>query len=314
MAQSTQASNGTKRRHEGLSFIKNHYFLYFMLLLPIVYYIIFRYVPMYGIIISFKDYSIFKGISASPWVGLKNFEKIFAMPEFFRAIKNTLVLNVLSLLVGFPAPIILALLLNEIRSGVFKKVSQTILYMPHFLSWVIIGGMVSTLFSTSSGLINRGLNAIGIESIPWLSENSWWICMYVIVSVWQSIGWGAIIYMSAITGIDQEMYEAAKVDGCSRFKTMYLITLPSIAPTIVIMLILRVGGMVSIGLEQPLMLKNAMVNDVGDVLSTFVYRVGVQNNKFSIGTTVGLFQSVVNFILVISANAASRKITDESIW
>lgn len=297
-----------------LQYIRSHYLLYLMLLLPIAYYIIFHYLPMFGITIAFKDYSIFKGIAASPWSGMKNFNKLFSIREFSRAIVNTIRLNVLCLLFSFPAPIILALLLNELTSKSFKKVTQTILYLPHFLSWVIIGGLVSTLFATNSGLINNGLAALGLKRVPWLSDNGWWIVMYVLVSVWQPIGYGAIVYMSAISGIDQEIYEAARVDGCSRFKMMYLITLPSIRTTIVIMLILKIGGMMSIGFEQPQMLKNAMVNDVGDVISTFIYRYGIQNAKHSLSTAAGLLQSVINFALVITANGVSRKISDESIW
>lgn len=296
------------------NYVRNHYFLYIMLFLPLCYYILFHYVPLYGITIAFQDYSIFAGISGSPWTGFQNFQKIFAIAEFSRAVRNTLFLNVLNLLVGFPAPIILALMLNEVKNGIYKKVTQTVLYLPHFLSWVIIGGLITNLFATNYGLVNQGLASIGLPKIPWLSENGWWVFMYIFVSVWQGIGWGAIIYLSAITGIDQEMYEAAKVDGCSRIGMMFKITLPSISTTIVIMLILRVGGMMSIGFEQPQMLKNAMVNDVGDVLSTFIYRYGIENNKFAISTAAGLFQSLINFVLVLSANAISRKISDSSIW
>lgn len=297
-----------------LMYVKNHYLLYVMLILPLAYYIVFHYYPMYGVTIAFKNFSIFKGVWDSPWVGFANFEKIFNIPEFTRALFNTIRLNFLNLLVCFPAPIILALLLNEIKGKHFKKITQTVLYLPHFLSWVIIGGLVSVLFATQAGLINQALVSIGLERIPWLGDGFWWIVMYVLVSLWQSIGYGAIVYLSAISGIDQEIYEAARVDGCSRFKMMYLITLPSIRPTIVIMLILKVGGMMSIGFEQPQMLKNQMVNDVGDVLSTFTYRYGIENAKYSISTAAGLFQSVINFVLVLSANAFSRKISDEGIW
>lgn len=297
-----------------LTYVKNHYLLYVMLLLPIAYYVIFHYYPMYGVTIAFKNFSIFKGVWDSPWVGLANFEKIFNIPEFTRALINTIRLNFLNLIVCFPAPIILALLLNEIKGKYFKKITQTVLYLPHFLSWVIIGGLVSVLFATQAGLINQGLVALGFERIPWLGDGFWWIVMYVVVSLWQSIGYGAIVYLSAISGIDQEIYEAARVDGCSRFKMMYLITLPSIRPTIVIMLILKVGGMMSIGFEQPQMLKNQMVNDVADVLSTFTYRYGIENAKYSISTAAGLFQSVINFVLVLSANTLSRRISDEGIW
>lgn len=297
-----------------LGYVRKHYLLYLMLALPIAYYIVFHYVPMYGVTIAFKNFSIFKGIGESPWVGFENFTKLFQIKEFSRAIWNTIRLNLLCLLFSFPAPIILALFLNEINSPRFKKVTQTILYLPHFLSWVIIGGLVTTLFATNNGIVNNALAALGVDRIAWLAENGPWTVMYVIVTVWQGIGYGAIVYLSAIAGIDQEIYEAARVDGCSRFKMMYLITLPSIRTTIVVMLILAVGGLMSIGFEKPQMLKNAMVNDVADVISTFTYRYGIENAKYSISTAAGLLQSVINFILVVSANAFSRKILDESIW
>lgn len=296
------------------AFIRQHYLLYLMLGLPIVYYVIFHYIPMGGISIAFKNYSIFRGVLSSPWVGLDNFRKLFSIAEFSRAIRNTLVLNILNLLVGFPAPIILALMLNELVSKRFKKLTQTVLYLPHFLSWVIIGGLVSTLFATQSGLINSVLSVFGAGPIPWLAENGWWIFMYVTVSVWQSIGWGAIIYLSAMTGISEDLYEAARIDGCSRFRMMLHITLPGIRSTIVIMLILKIGNMMSISFEQPQMLKNSMVNEVGDVISTFIYRYGMENGKYSISTAAGLIQSVINFVLVVSANTISNRISDEGIW
>lgn len=297
-----------------ITYIRQHSLLYLMLLPPLAYYIIFHYAPMGGISIAFKNYSIFRGIYDSPWVGFANYQKLFSIAEFSTAIRNTLVLNVLNLIFGFPAPIILALMLNELTNRTFKKITQTVLYLPHFLSWVIIGGLVSTLFATQTGVINRALSYFGAAPVPWLTENGWWIFMYVFVSVWQSIGWGAIIYLSAITGISEELYEAARIDGCSRFKMMLHITLPSIRSTIVIMLILKIGSMMSIGFEQPQMLKNSMVNSVADVISTFIYRYGLENGKYSISTAAGLIQSVINFALVISANAISNRISDEGIW
>ena len=305
---------GVKTKTTWKQAFKRDWQLYLLLLFPLIMVFVFSYGAYPGLRMAFMDYKPAKGYAGSEWVGMKTFIKIFKDADFIRALRNSVVFNLADLLIGFPMPIILALILNELRYPRFKKVSQTILYLPHFLSWVIIGGLVSTLFATNSGLINNGLAALGLKRVPWLSDNSWWIVMYVLVSVWQSIGYGAIVYMSAISGIDQEIYEAARVDGCSRFKMMYLITLPSIRTTIVIMLILKIGGMMSIGFEQPQMLKNAMVNDVGDVISTFIYRYGIQNAKHSISTAAGLLQSVINFALVITANGVSRKISDESIW
>ena len=307
--------SGQVRRDMPLGkYMRLNWVLYIMLIPGLINLLLFKYLPMYGIVVAFQDYTPKGGFFGSKWVGLKHFAAFFRDPFCWRVISNTIILGLESLIFSFPAPILLALLLNELRFDRYKKVSQTILYLPHFLSWVISGGLVTTLFATTSGLINKGLTSIGLPAVPWLSDNGWWIFMYVFVTVWQGIGWGAIVYLSAITGIDQEMYEAAKVDGCSRFKMMTKITLPSIRTTIVIMLILRVGGMMSIGFEKPQMLKNVMVNEVGDVISTFIYRYGIENNKFAISTAGGLLQSVINFALVMTANSLSRKISDESIW
>ncbi|MDR1092316.1 MAG: ABC transporter permease subunit [Prevotella sp.] len=223
-------------------------------------------------------------------------------------------LNLLDLVLGFPAPVILALMLNELANGLFKRVTQTILYLPHFISWVIISGMVYQVFATNSGIINAFLSSIKLTKIPFLTVNGWWIFTYFIVGLWQTIGWSAIIYMAAITAIDQEIYEAARVDGCSRMRMMWRITLPCISTTIVIMFILRIGQMAAIGFEKPLMLGNPTVYHVSDVLSTFVYRVGIVNSRFSVATAVGLFQSVINFFLVIGANELSKKLTGDSVW
>ena len=295
-------------------YIKTHYILYIMLILPIAYYIIFHYMPMSGIIVAFKDFSIKKGIFGSPWCGFEIYERLFNTSLFLRAIRNTLVINVLGLVIGFPAPIILALLLNELRNGLFKKSMQTILYLPHFLSWVVIGGMAVQIFATESGIINNVLSTLGFEKIPFLSSNISWIGTYIGVGIWQSIGWGAIVYMSAMTGIDAEQYEAAEIDGCSRFKLMYKITLPNIAPTIIIMLILKIGAIASIGFEQPLMMSNSMVTDVSSVLSTYSYVVGIQQGHYNTATAIGLFQSIINFALLLSANQISKKITGSAIW
>jgi putative aldouronate transport system permease protein len=296
------------------AYISSHYLLYLMLLLPLIYYTLFHYGPMSGLLIAFKNYNMFRGIWASEWAGLDVFKEVLRMPEFLRSIRNTLTLNLLDLVLGFPGPVILALMLNELANGLFKKVTQTILYMPHFISWVIIGGMTYQIFATNNGVINVVLNELAGIKIPFMTKPFWWIFTYFAIGLWQSIGFSAIIYMAAITSIDQEIYEAARVDGCSRFRMMWQITLPGIASTIAIMFILKIGSMASIGFEKPLMLGNPTVYGVSDVLSTFVYRVGVENARFSVGTAVGLFQSMVNFILVISANKLSGKITGESVW
>lgn len=303
-----------KKPSDFRKYFRRHYGLYLMLALPILYYIVFHYLSMGGLVIAFQDYRIKKGILGSDWAGFSVFQKVMSSSKFWRAFRNTVRLNLLSLLVGFPAPIVLALFLNELKNGLFKKSVQTILYLPHFISWVMIGGMAIQIFATEGGLINAFLQNMGLKKIPFLSEPAAWIGTYIGTSIWQSAGWGAIIYISAIAGIDQEQYEAARVDGCNRFRMMYRITLPNILPTIIIMLILNIGGMVSIGLEKPMMLGNSMVRSVSEVLSTYSYAVGLEQGKFNTATAIGMFQSVINFVLVVSANKISDRLSGESIW
>ena len=308
--------NGLKKHsflRDTMIYMGNHWMLYVMLLLPIIYYFLFHYRPLPGLVIAFKNYNMFKGIWASPWVGFRFFKQVFQFETFWISVRNMLVLNVLGLVLGFPLPIILALFLNEIRAKNFKKVIQTIIYLPHFISWVIVGGMMYQIFATS-GLINSVVTRLGGSPIPFLSTNGWWIFTYFTVGIWKNLGWNTIIYLSAMTGIDQEIYEAARVDGCSRFRMMISITVPCIMETVVIMLILAIGGLASIGFEQPYVMQNSVVMDVADVVSTYVYRVGLQQGKFSIGTAVGLAQSVINFILVMSANAISKRVSGKGIW
>lgn len=299
--------------HATFSYMSNHWILYAMLLLPVFYYLVFHYRPLPGLVIAFKNYNMFKGIWESPWVGLKYFKQVLQFETFWVSVRNMLVLNVLGLVLGFPAPIILALFLNEIRNKQFKKIIQTIIYLPHFISWVVVGGMMYQLFA-SSGLINTTLKILGFKAVPFLSSNGWWIFTYFIVGIWKNLGWNTIIYLSAMTGIDQEIYDAARVDGCSRFGMMVNITVPCIMETIIIMLILAIGGLASIGFEQPYVMQNSVVMEVADVVSTYVYRVGLQQGKFSIGTAVGFAQSIINFILVLSANFISKRVSGKGIW
>jgi putative aldouronate transport system permease protein len=302
-----------EKRSGNIHYLHNHWMLYAMLALPVIFYFLFHYLPIPGIAIAFKDFNLFKGIWASEWVGLRYFKQAFGFKLFWVSVRNTMVLNVIGLVLGFPAPILLALFLNELRNKNFKKITQTVLYLPHFISWVIVGGMMYQLFA-SSGFVNTVIKGLGGPSVPFLSSNGWWIFTYFIVGQWKNIGWNTIIYLSAMTGIDSELYEAARVDGCSRFRMMYSITLPCIMDTVMIMLILSIGGLASIGFEQPYVMQNSVVMDVADVISTYVYRVGLQQAKFSIGSAVGLSQSVINFILVISANSISKRLTDKGIW
>lgn len=293
--------------------IWNCRWLYLMVLPVIAYYIIFKYLPMYGIVIAFKDYNVFKGVFDSPWAGLDVFKKVFSNQNFWKAIKNTLNLNLLTLLVNFPLTIIVSLMLNEVMSGKFKKISQSILYLPHFLSWVIVAGIVTNMFTQRDGTINNILNSIGISSIPFLSHNGWWIFTYVISNVWKEIGWGTIIYLAAMTGIDESLYEAAYLDGATKFQRLMYITLPSIKSVIVTMLILNLSKMMSIGLDAPLLLGNDKVMGVSEVISTYIYRIGIENAKYSESTAIGLFQSLVNIFILFLADRFAKAIGEEGI-
>ncbi|WP_152397707.1 ABC transporter permease [Paenibacillus cellulositrophicus] len=310
---SSRKYGAAKRKNNFLYYIKRDGLLYFLLLLPMAYILIFKYAPIYGLVMAFQDYNIFEGIRGSEWVGLDVFRFIFEQDSFYRALKNTLVLNVLDLIAGFPAPILLAILLNEVRQAKLKKMTQTVLYLPHFLSWVIIGGMVYLMFS-NGGMINNFLSSFGLEKIEFLSRKTPWLITYIAVGVWQNIGWGTIIYLAAITGINRELYEASDIDGCSRLRKMWHITLPGIKSTINILLILQIGRMVSIGFDRPFVMGNSLVSDYSDVISTFVYRVGISSGDFSQATAVGLFQSVVGLILLLSANFVAKKLGEDGIW
>ena len=293
---------------------KRNWQLYLLLLLPTAYYIIFKYIPMYGVTIAFKDYNMFKGIAESPWVGLKIFREVFSLNQFYVVVRNTLLINVLDLILGFPAPIILAILLHEVKGIRFKKVSQTILYLPHFISWVIIGGMVYQIFATQSGFINTALRSLGFSNIPFLTEKWYWLFTYIGVGIWQSMGWGSIIYLAAIAGINSELYEAAEVDGANRMRKIWHITLPGITPTIVIMLILRMGQIMAIGFDRPFIIGNPLVSDFSEVISTFNYHYGLRAAKYSLAAAVGLFQSVIGIIFLLSTNWIAKKAGETGIW
>lgn len=292
--------------------------LYLMLLLPLAFYLIFCYKPMYGVIIAFQKYNIRKGIWGSKFVGWENFKFMLNLRDFPIALRNTLWLNFMQLILGFPVPIILAIMLNEIRSVKAKKLSQTMLYLPHFLSWVIIGGMVLQIFAPVTGVVNATLLKWGWieQSVPFLTEGVPWQVTYVLIGVWQSMGWGTILYLSAITGIDMSLFEAAKIDGANKLQQIWHVTLPGIRSTIVVLLILNVGQMMNISFDRPYILGNVKVQDYCDVLSTLVYRIGIQTSKFDRATAVGLFQSVVGLIMISGANWVSNKLTEGEggIW
>lgn len=288
--------------------------LLIMLIPGLVYYAVFCYAPMYGLQISFKDFKIMDGIAASPWVGLKYYEMALANTEFWRVFKNTLIISGLKLLINFPAPIILALLLNEVRAMRFKKVVQTVSYLPHFLSWVVLAGVIGTFLSPSTGPINGLLVQLGIKPIYFVADKNWFRPILVILSLWKEVGWSSIIYLAALSSVDPELYEAAMLDGAGRFKQTIHITLPSISNVIVIMLIFAVGGIVNDDFDQIFNLYTPAVYSVGDVLSTYVYRIGLEGMQYSYSTAIGLFKNVIAFILIITTNYLSGKFSDYGLW
>jgi putative aldouronate transport system permease protein len=292
---------------------KRNKYIYLMLLPVVVYYVIFHYVPMYGAQIAFKDYIPARGIWGSEWVGFENFQDFFRSFYFWRLVRNTLAINVLDVIFGFPAPIVLALLLNELTSERFKRVVQTITYMPHFISLVVVVGMVID-FLARDGLVNYMLAWFGVEPIAFMQRPDLYWFIYVGSGIWQSIGWGSIIYLAAITTIDPTLYEAAKVDGATRLKQIWHITLPGIMPTIVLLLILRIGQMMNVGYEKAILLYNPLTYDTADVISTYVYRQGILSADFSYSAAVGLFNSAINFVLLIAANRVSRRLNQGGLW
>ncbi|WP_336787329.1 ABC transporter permease [Paenibacillus sp. MMO-177] len=284
-----------------------------MMLPVIAYYLIFHYIPMYGALIAFKEYSPMKGILGSDWVGLKHFHDFFGSYYFTRILKNTLVISLYSLIFEFPAPIILALLINEVRNKTFKRVAQTITYMPYFISLVVICGII-TDFTNADGIINRLFMLFGYDGQAMLQKPELFRPIYILSEIWQRIGWESIIYIAALMSIDQEQYEAARIDGASRIKQIFFITLPGILPTITIMFILRMGNMLNVGFEKIILLYNPVTYNTADVISSFVYRKGLLEFGWSYSSAVGLFNSVVNLALLVTANYISRKVNKSSLW
>ncbi|WP_438444129.1 ABC transporter permease [Gorillibacterium sp. sgz5001074] len=316
----TQVATGRKTAIDRNSFtyrfardFKLNRLLYFMMIPVLAYYAIFHYAPMYGAVIAFKDFSPMKGIMGSDWVGLQHFQDFFSSYYFWRILKNTVVISVYSLIFMFPAPIILALLINEVRSQAFKRVVQTISYMPYFISLVVICGMV-TDFTNSNGIINTLFSYFGYDGTAMLQKPGLFRPIYILSEIWQKVGWESIIYIAALMGIDQEQYEAARIDGASRLKQMLYITLPGILPTITIMFILRMGNMLNVGFEKIILLYNPVTYETADVISSFVYRKGLLEFGWSYSTAVGLFNSLVNLALLITANYVSRRVNESSLW
>jgi len=285
-----------------------------MLLLPIIYFFVFSYWPMVNVLLAWKQNNVVLPIFEVPWVGWANFERAFSLLPFQTAVRNTIMFSFLDMLVGFPAPIILALMLNELKFLRFKKITQTISYMPFFLSWVIIGGLATRLFSTSVGTINNIIVGMGFDPVPFLNNEVHWVVTNVLLSVWRHVGWNTILYLAAITSINPELYEAADIDGASRLRKMWHVTLPGIRPVIIILLILTMGQIMGVDMVRFLSLENMLVRGVSEVLPTFVWRWGLQSMQFALAAAVGIFTSVINLFLLLSANFIARRLGGNGFW
>lgn len=299
------------------AYMKRYWQLYLLLALPLIYLLVFKYIPMIYVQIAFKQYKIGQSVWTMPLAkngGFQYYIRAFKDRDFLYALRNTLTLNLKDLIFGFPAPIIFALVLNELPFQKFKKTVQTIAYMPHFLSWVIIGSLSAQLFAQNSGMINMVIKNLGGTAIPFTAESSHWVWNYIGWGIWQSFGWNSIVYLAAIAGISPDLYEAASMDGAGRFAKMWHITLPSLKPTIVVLLIMNLGYIMGGGMERPMALSNNLVMDKADVIATYVYRVGIRGLQFSLTTAVGLFQSAVGVILILGTNWVSRKLGERGIW
>lgn len=311
---STLKIKNTKQKSKKLTTVLQNFDLYLLLLPGLAFLIIFKYMPMYGLTIAFEKYSVFKGVNGSPWVGFYQFQRLFTSPEFYEVFRNTLLISLYKIVFTFPIPILIAVILNEIRLMAFKRTVQTVIYLPHFLSWVVVSGLVLEFLSPSTGMVNHLIVALGGKPISFLMDNHWFRTVLVGSEAWKEVGYSAIIYIASIAGIDQEQYEAARVDGAGRIKQIIHITIPSMWSIILLMFILRIGSVMEAGTEQILLLYNPTVYQSGDVIGTFVYRTGISQMDYSYSTAVGLFESVIGFVLVMSGNFISKKSTGRSIW
>lgn len=297
-----------------VKFNRDQKMLYLILLPFIIWYAVFMFKPMYGIVIAFKDYSLFRGISGSEWVGLKNFKDFLTSPEFYVTLKNTLMLNVYSLLLEFPFAILLALMLNEVKNKYFKTIVQTASFIPYFIAIVVATGITVNILSPSTGVINVFLEKLGFERVYFLAKPEFFRGIFTGLNMWKTAGFNAVIYLAALTAVDEQLYEAAKIDGANKFQQLRHITIPAIIPTIVVMLVLKVGSMLNVAFETVLLLYQPATYETADVISTYVYRTGMLMQDFGLATAVGLFNAVVGFILVYSANKWSKKVTQSSLW
>lgn len=297
-----------------VKFNRDQKMLYLILLPFIIWYAVFMFKPMYGMVIAFKDYSLFRGISGSEWIGLKNFKDFLTSPEFYVTLKNTLMLNVYSLLLEFPFAILLALMLNEVKNKYFKTIVQTASFIPYFIAIVVATGITINILSPSTGVVNVFLEKLGFERVYFLAKPEFFRGIFTGLNMWKTAGFNAVIYLAALTAVDEQLYEAAKIDGANKFQQLRHITIPAIIPTIVVMLVLKVGSMLNVAFETVLLLYQPATYETADVISTYVYRTGMLMQDFGLATAVGLFNAVVGFILVYSANRWSKKVTQSSLW
>lgn len=306
-------SPGRKERY-ALRSIKRNWDLYLVILLPLLYIVVFKYVPMYGALIAFKDFNVVKGIWGSPWVGFKHFEDFFASPNFSKLMWNTLSISLYALLVGFPAPILLALALNELRTGLFKKSVQLVTFAPYFISTVVMVSMIILFLSPKLGFVNHLMTAFGGKEIDFMGQPGYFKSIYVWSEVWQQTGYGAVIYLAALAGVNPQLYEAAKVDGASRFQKMLHVDIPGLLPAAIVLLILNVGQLMRIGFEKIYLMQNPLNLSTSEVIPTFVYKIGLLGANFSFSSAVGLFNSIINLMLLVSVNYLARRASNNSLW
>lgn len=308
-----KAAKAEKKKRFWKDFKKTKALLWFAIP-PVIFYLLFKYYPIYGSQIAFRDYSPYLGFWGSEWVGLENFQRFFKSPDFVTILKNTLTISISSLIVGFPFPIILAIMINQLTNAKAKKIVQTITYAPYFISMVVLVGMMYTIFSTYGGVVNILIEKFGGTEILFMGEKKYYVAMYVISGVWQTSGWSAIVYIAALAGVSPDLHESAVVDGASRLKRIWYIDLPCIMPTIITMLILSAGQLLTVGFEKSYLMQNSMNTTVSEVITTYTYKRGLQDGDFSYASAVELFQSGINFFILVTVNKISRKFSDTSLW
>lgn len=292
---------------------RNNIPLFIMFIPIIVYFLVFKYTPMVGLVIAFKNYNFTDGIWGSAWVALDNFKLLFTNPNMVSILRNTLMLSILQLVLGFPFPILVAIMINEIRSSWFKKGVQTAVFLPHFLNWVIVGGIIMTIFAQENGIINYVVKLLFGDTFPFLYDAGSWLTIFIASGIWKGAGWGAIIYLAALSAVDKSLYEAAGLDGASRLKQIWHISLPSIQPVIFIILILSIGNIMEVGFDQVYVLQNPVVSNISEVISTWNYKVGINGGRFSLATALGFFESIVGLVLVLGANGIARRFNN-GLW